>query len=106
MFKDNHNIQHIYAADLQENPEEIKRIIDIREAFELQICKVPDTLHIPMYTLIKNHERFLSKDEYYYLLCHTGQRSYLTTEILQELGYNIINVVGGIAQMDKYNVRY
>ena len=58
-----------------------------------------------MNDLIQKHKFLLDKDETYYLLCHTGQRSHYTTTILTDLGYNVINVRGGINQypgMQKY----
>ncbi len=44
----------------------------------------------------------LKKNKIYYIICHTGQRSYLVTEQLHNQGYHIINVLGGIAQMPEY----
>jgi rhodanese-related sulfurtransferase len=106
MFTDSYNLKHIYAESLLQFPDKIAKTIDIREAFELDICKVPKTMHIPMRLLLSSFDKLLNKEETYYLLCHTGQRSYVATEYLTERGYNIINIVGGIAAMDQYNVPY
>ena len=99
----NDNLQHIHAKDLlkiikQEN----LLIIDIREPHELEESSIPTAKNIPMYTLLNNISSILKKDTEYYILCHTGQRSYYVTDILHSLGYIAINVVGGIAQMPEY----
>lgn len=107
MFKDNDNIYHIYGEELlQNNKLDYDKIIDIREDYEIKICKIPNTLHIPMNTLITNIERFLDKEETYYILCHHGHRSYYVTQILQDKGYNCVNIIGGIASIDQFNVPY
>ncbi len=48
----------------------------------------------------------LKKEQEYYLLCHTGQRSYYLTNYLTEQGYNVINVYGGITVMKDYYIHY
>jgi rhodanese-related sulfurtransferase len=107
MFKDSFNITHIYGTELLQNSDiSVEQIVDIREPFEITICNIPGTLHIPMYTLISNYERLLDKNKPYYILCHTGQRSYSVTDYLSQKGYNIINIIGGIASIDEYNVPY
>ena len=107
MFVDNFNITHVYGKTLlQEMSIDDITIIDIREPFEFRICKVPGSLHIPMNTLLIEHKKLLKKDMTYYIICHTGQRSYYTCDILTNEGYNVVNIVGGIASIDKYNVPY
>jgi rhodanese-related sulfurtransferase len=107
MFQDNFGVNHIYGKDLLKHQEQNNSIIiDIRQAFELKICKLPNTLDIPMMILLRNPDSFLSKDKQYFILCHTGQRSYHTCQELQEQGYKVINIIGGIASIDEYNVPY
>lgn len=107
MFKDNFDISHIYGENLllQNDIEEIN-LIDIREPFELKICKIPGTLNIPMRTLLLEQNRLLDKDKTYYIICHTGQRSYYVCDELTKRGFTVINVIGGITSIDEYNVPY
>ena len=107
MFKDFFNITHIYGENLL-HEKDLKEInlIDIREPFELKICSVPGTLNIPMKTLLLEQNRLLDKDKIYYIMCHTGQRSYYVCDELTKNGFNVINVIGGIASIDEYNVPY
>lgn len=107
MFKDAYDNLHIYGNNILEeyNIEELK-IIDIREPFEVEICKLPHSLFIPMNTLLRDVNKFLDKEETYYLLCHTGQRSYYVTDLLRQNGFKVVNIIGGIASIEKYNVPY
>lgn len=107
MFKDTFDIKHIYGANLtQEFDLKEISIIDIREPFEVAICKLPHALFIPMNTLIKAPDSFIKKDETYFIICHTGQRSYYVTDFLTKLGYNVVNIIGGISSVEEYNVPY
>lgn len=103
MFEYNDNLVHIHAKDLLEiiNDDSLV-IIDIREPFELEESSIPFAKNIPMNMLLNNVDSILKKDQKYYILCHTGQRSYYVTNILNDLGYKVINVIGGIAQMPMY----
>lgn len=107
MFRDFFNIQHIYGENLlhQHKLDEVN-LIDVREPFELRICQIPGSLNIPMRTLLLEQNKLLDKDKTYYIMCHTGQRSYFVCDELTKNGYNVINVIGGIASIDEYNVPY
>lgn len=107
MFQDNFNILHIYGENLlREYQLNQINLIDIREPFELKICHIPGSINIPMRTLLLEQNRLLDKEKTYYILCHTGQRSYYVTNELSRNGYQVINVIGGIASIDEYNVPY
>jgi len=104
MFEHIDNLHHIYAKDLLKIIDDKSLIIiDIREPFELEESSIPIAKNIPMNTLLNNMSSILKKDQEYYILCHTGQRSYYVTKTLHDLGYLAINVIGGIAQMPQYN---
>ena len=97
------NLHHIHAKDLLKMINDTTVIIiDIREPYELEESSVPVAKNIPMYMLLNNIKSILKKDVMYYILCHTGQRSYYVTKLLDELGYLATNVVGGIAQMPEF----
>jgi len=107
MFQDNFGITHIYGQNLLELKDiQNINIIDIREPFEWKICKLPGTLNIPMRTLLLEQNRLLDKQKTYYILCHTGQRSYYVSDELTKRGFKVINIIGGIASIDQYNVPY
>ncbi len=107
MFKDFQGLQHIYAEKLLAlNAINRINIIDIREPFEVNICKIPDCLFIPMKTLLTHFESLLDQTQQYFIICHTGQRSYYVTDYLSKQGYNVVNVVGGISMIPEFNVPY
>ena len=104
MFEHTDNLYHIYAKDLLKIINDTSLIIiDIREPFELEESSIPTAKNIPMNMLLNNISSILKRDQEYYILCHTGQRSYYVTKTLQDLGYLAINIIGGIAQMPRYN---
>ncbi len=75
-------------------------IIDIREYDEVEQDPFTSTVNIPSSHLITRFNDLLKKDETYYIICHLGQRSALVTNILDSKGYNVINVVGGVATVN------
>ena len=99
----NDNILHIHASELLIKMK-VKEliIIDIREPFELEESSVPSAINIPMNALLNNIDSLLQKEKHYYILCHTGQRSYYVTSVLSDIGYHVTNVVGGIALMPEF----
>ena len=103
MTEYNDNLLHINAKDLLIKIKEEKLIIlDIREPHELEESSIPIAINIPMYALLNNMNSLLTKDKEYYILCHTGQRSYYVTKVLTDFGYKVTNVIGGIALMPEY----
>ena len=72
-------------------------IIDVREEDEYAICKIEPSVHIPM-NKISSHLDKLDKDTRYAIICHSGVRSHNVCFYLQNHGYKVRNVVGGIHQ--------
>ena len=71
-------------------------IIDVREPYELEICRVGDAQHIPMRQIPEQLDA-LPKDKHLMILCHAGGRSRRVTEFLRSRGYNnVSNIAGGI----------
>jgi rhodanese-related sulfurtransferase len=63
--------------DSNENP----FILDIREAFELDICKI-DSVHIPM-DEVGNRANELPKTEPIIILCRSGKRAVTVANLLE-----------------------
>ena len=71
-------------------------IIDVREDEELfETGTIKGAVHIPMMTVPNNLNK-IPKDREIYILCRSGRRSYEVASYLNELGYNAINLKGGI----------
>lgn len=71
-------------------------IIDVREKYECDRGMLKSTKNIPLNTLTNNPDKYLKKEETYYIICHTGARSASACKHLVKLGYKTINVKGGM----------
>lgn len=76
-------------------------LIDVREPFEFAKDSIKGAKNIPMMGLIMNHQDFLSKDKTYYIMCQAGSRSMQVCTQLDNLGYDVINLEGGIMRYQK-----
>ena len=71
-------------------------IIDVREDEELrETGTIKGAVHIPMMTVPNNLNK-IPKDREIYILCRRGIRSYDVSTYLCELGYDAVNLAGGI----------
>ena len=84
-------------------------LLDVREPYEIEICKVKGSLFIPMNEIPQNIEQ-LDKEKRYAVICHSGVRSLHVSNYLSSLGYSALNVIGGIERwatvVDKNMKRY
>lgn len=71
-------------------------LIDVREAHEVELCRIDGAKHIPM-RQIPEHVGSLPKDKHLLIHCHHGGRSLRVTQFLRANGYDAVsNVAGGI----------
>ena len=70
-------------------------LIDVRENDEYEYCKIQGSMHIPMND-IPVRIKEISIDNSYDVICHTGVRSGMVCNYLKNIGYNVVNVIGGI----------
>ncbi len=71
-------------------------LVDVRESYELGICRMENSLHIPMNTIPQQLDQ-LPKNDPLLIHCHHGGRSLQVVNFLRQNGYsNAINVAGGI----------
>lgn len=71
-------------------------VIDVREDEEVfETGTIKGAVHLPMMTVPNNLNK-IPKDREIYILCRSGRRSYEVASYLNELGYNTINLKGGI----------
>ena len=74
------------------------KIIDVREPVELAICKIQDTIHIPMKEIPAQINK-LNKNDELIILCRSGVRSANVCEFLMNKGFkNVKNLRGGILE--------
>lgn len=72
------------------------RVIDVREAEEVEEGMIPQAEHIPLFLL---GERYLDLDprEEIVVVCRTGRRSLAACKALMVMGFsNVKNMIGGM----------
>ena len=72
------------------------KIIVIRSTNEFEEYHIIDAINIPYNLLMEKHHLFMNKYQTYYIICKNGTKSYHATKYLMRLGYNVVNVIGGI----------
>jgi rhodanese-related sulfurtransferase len=90
---------------LQVEPSELARwsaeavppvVLDVREAWEVEICRLAGALHIPMGSLLMRADE-LPQDRAIVVMCHHGMRSLQVTQWLRGQGrQDVANLRGGI----------
>lgn len=85
---------HELAARL--NSDRPPVIVDVRDADELEISRLENSVHIPMAEIGERHVELDGQADVA-VLCRSGGRSARVVEQLRSLGYqNVENVDGGI----------
>jgi rhodanese-related sulfurtransferase len=70
-------------------------LLDVREAWELGVANVPGTLHIPMGEVARRLSE-IDPEQPVVVLCRSGRRSLEVAKLLQQNGYAVSNLAGGI----------
>ncbi|GBG08152.1 sulfurtransferase [Paenibacillus agaridevorans] len=92
-----------YSKDML--PQEVKErlakgeklnIIDVREPDEWESGHIPNVKHLPLGSLGQRLGE-LDRTKPYIVVCRSGNRSGLACEWLEELGYDVSNMPGGMS---------
>lgn len=75
-------------------------IIDVREPFEVQLIQFPKAKNIPLGELAKRLSE-IDRHKEHIVVYHSGSRSYYAAQFLEQLGYNVTNMYGGIVEWQK-----
>lgn len=86
--------KNIRASDLKEMIGKIN-IIDIRNSYLHTLGAIPGSKNISSNFLLMYPERYLKKEEEYYIYCTQGMESPKVCANLTRKGYNVVNVLGG-----------
>jgi rhodanese-related sulfurtransferase len=70
-------------------------IIDIRSRDAYLNGHIYNAQNISMNLLLNMPERYLSKDNIYYIYCSSGYNSKKCCKLLEMIGYNVVNIIGG-----------
>lgn len=70
-------------------------VIDVREQYEYIMGHIPNAINIPVNDIVEDYEKYLYKDQEYYIYCETNIRSSRVCNFLANLGYDVILLDGG-----------
>ena len=70
-------------------------IIDIREKYEYNKGCILNAYNVPYEKLLTTPEKYLLREKIYYIYCQKGIKSRKVSQILNNLGYNVIDILGG-----------
>lgn len=70
-------------------------LLDVREDWEVQVANVPGTKHIPMGQVGERLSE-IDRQQPVVVLCRSGRRSLEVAKFLQQNGYEVSNLTGGI----------
>jgi rhodanese-related sulfurtransferase len=70
-------------------------LLDVREDWELKIASVAGIVHIPMGQVAARLAE-IDRDQEVVVLCRSGRRSMDVAQYLQQQGYRVTNLAGGI----------
>lgn len=90
-------IQIITPEELQKKLEqgESLELVDVREAEEVGEGMIPGAKHIPMNEIPATLDYF-DKNKEYIFICRSSRRSENVCYFLQEKGYKVRNMIGGM----------
>jgi len=71
-------------------------LVDIREEYEYKSGSIKTAKNIPMNQLLNNHDKYLQTGKKYYMFCLSGARSKRAVSYLAKIGYDVVNLSGGI----------
>ena len=74
-------------------------VIDVREDFEVAEGMIPGAVHIPLGE-IPNNVDSLDKSKPYIFVCRGGVRSENAARFLEEQGFDVTNLEGGMMAYD------
>jgi rhodanese-related sulfurtransferase len=93
-------MQHITAPELAAWIADASRakpvLLDVREPWEYQTCRIEGALSVPMNTIPARHAE-LDSDATIVCICHHGGRSAQVAAFLERNGFTqVINLTGGV----------
>ncbi len=77
------------------------QIVDVRTAAEYQQKHIPHAVNIPLDSL-RDRLQELSQEREIWVVCGVGQRAYNATRILQQNGFRVRNLSGGMQTFNAY----
>ena len=73
------------------------KLIDVREVEEVEAGHIPGIINIPL-SVLETRMPELDKSEKYIIVCRSGKRSGMATQLLESHGFDVTNMVGGMLE--------
>ena len=73
------------------------KLIDVREVEEVEAGHIPGIINIPL-SILELRMPELDKNEKYIVVCRSGNRSGMATQLLESHGFDATNMVGGMLE--------
>jgi len=89
-------IEQVDPAEAEELITQGAVLLDVREVDEWQAGHAPEATHVPMNEVPENHAGRLPRDNRIVVMCRAGARSQRVAQFLQQEGYDVVNVDGGM----------
>ena len=70
-------------------------IIDIRDRVKYISSHVYNSRNIELFELVNYPEKYINKEDIYYIYCDNGNKSRYAVYTLNKLGYTTVNINGG-----------
>lgn len=74
-------------------------IIDVRETEEVKAGKVPGAVNIPL-GLLEFRLQDIDQSKEHILVCRSGNRSGMAARLLEDKGFDVVNMDGGMLEWD------
>ena len=74
-------------------------LVDVREVEEFETLHLEGAQNLPLSQLADIYDQ-LDKDQLHYVICKSGMRSARACQFLEEHGYKVINVQGGMTAFE------
>lgn len=74
-------------------------LVDVREIEEFKMLHLEGAHNLPLSQLADTYEQ-LEKEQLHYVICKSGMRSARACQFLEEHGYKVINVQGGMTAFE------
>lgn len=82
---------------IKNNPD--ASLIDVRETEEVASGKIPGAVNIPL-GLVEFRLQDIDKSKEHIMICRSGNRSGQASRLLEDRGYKVINMDGGMLEWE------
>ena len=92
------DIDRIKIYDIDDDYVNKNVLIDIRDKYEYILDHINNSVNIPYNYLSMFKDKYLNFNDNYYIYCDSGSKSRKLCIHLSNLGYDVIDLVGGMKE--------